>query len=191
MLIYDPEDSRIWRRKEIPAQEFRRLRLSNKLTRVHKGIYEYLDSAQVDDDIVIAQQFFRRSIVSMFSAAHFHDLTTVIPSAVQLTLPSSGTRRPLKPKYPHIDFFFADDKIFRLGAESIALDGYPVRIYDRERTVCDMFRYLSRVGMDSALEVFKNYMEDKKNRDIDKLIYYSRQLRVYKYIGNYVEVYIG
>ena len=34
-------------------------------------------------------------------------------------------------------------------------------------------------------------MKDKKKRDVDKLIKYSRQLRVYKYISQYVEVYIG
>ena len=78
-----------------------------------------------------------------------------------------------------------------VGLETITVENHPIRIYDRERVVCDMFRYLSRLGLDAAIEIFKNYMKDKKKRDVDKLIKYSRQLRVYKYISQYVEVYIG
>lgn len=54
-----------------------------------------------------------------------------------------------------------------------------------------MFRYLRRVGQDMAIEVFNNYMRDKKRRNLDKLVDYARQLRVYKYISKYVEVYVG
>ena len=42
-----------------------------------------------------------------------------------------------------------------------------------------------------AIEVFKSYMDEKKKRDVDKLLDYARKLRVYKYISNCVEVYIG
>ena len=131
------------------------------------------------------------SLISVFTAANFHNLTTVIPRTVQMTLPSSGTRKLSMPDYPSIEIFFSSEKSISLGMEQIEVDAHTVNIYNRERTVCDMFRYLNKTGIDTAIEVFKNYMGDIRNRDINLLLDYAKQLRVYKYISQYVEVTIG
>lgn len=186
---------RIWHRKELlqymTIYQFRKMISSHKLERVQKGIYAFRAIDEPDDDMTLVQQFYPKAVMSVFTAASFYGLTTIIPRSVQITLPSSGTRRLTKPEYPSIEFFFTSDKTMEVGLETITVENYPIRIYDRERVVCDMFRYLSRLGLDAAIEIFKNYMKDKKKRDVDKLIKYSRQLRVYKYISQYVEVYIG
>lgn len=95
------------------------------------------------------------------------------------------------PGYPPIEFFFTSEKTMDLGGQKVEIDGQEVKIYNRERTVCDMFRYMDRTGIDAAIEVFKNYMSDKQGRNIPVLLEYSRRLRVYKYISQYVEVTIG
>lgn len=186
---------RIWHKKDLlqhmTEYQIKQLIASNALERIQKGIYVFRDAAEPNEDMVLAQQFYPKAVMSMFTAANFYGLTTVIPRAVQLTLPSSGTRHLARPAYPTIEFFFTSEKTMELGLSSFKVENHSVRIYDRERVVCDMFRYLSRTGIDTSIEVFKNYMKDKKNRDVDKLIHFSRQLRVYKYISQYVEVYIG
>lgn len=185
----------IWRRKDLlkhmTAYKFKQLIKTGKLQRLQKGCYIYNNTKEPDNDMILAQQFYPQAVMSIFTAANFYELTTIIPHAVHITLPSSNTRYPVVPDYPSIEFFFSNDKTFSLGLESIAIEGHIIHIYNRERTVCDMFRYLSRTGIDAAIEVFKNYMQHKKYRNIDKLIAYSRSLRVYKYINQYVEVYLG
>ena len=187
--------NRVWHRKDLCQHmtdyQLRRLIKSHKLERVQKGIYAFRDIDEPDDDMAFVQQFYPKAVMSVFTAASFYGLTTIIPRSVQITLPSSGTRHLARPEYPSIEFFFTSDKTMEVGLETITVENHPIRIYDRERVVCDMFRYLSRLGLDAAIEIFKNYMKDKKKRDVDKLIKYSRQLRVYKYISQYVEVYIG
>lgn len=189
------QNVKTWRRKDLLAHmtdyRFRQMIKQHRLRRVQHGIYVLVSADESDSDLVLAQQFYPQAVISMFTAADFHGLTTAIPRAVQITLPSQGTRHLEKPEYPEVEFFFAGKNILDLGCEMHEIDGYPIRVYDRERVVCDMFRYLRRVGQDMAIEVFKAYMSDRKHRDLDKLIDYSRQLRVYKYISNYVEVYIG
>ena len=58
---------------------------------------------------------------------------------------------------------------------------------ENTETICDTDCELHRVSMEEA----NTYMDEKKKRDVDKLLDYARKLRVYKYISNYVEVYIG
>jgi len=46
-----------------------------------------------------------------------------------------------------------------------------MKIYDRERTVCDFFRMRLQIGKDSAFEVLKNYLSCKKQ--LQKLSEYA------------------
>ncbi len=185
----------IWRRQELLDKmsyyKFKKMVAAGVLQRIHKGIYTYRGSDEPDNDMVMVQQFFPQATFSIFTAANYHELTTVIPRKVQITLPSSGTRRFVLPDYPPIEIFFSNDRTFSLGAERVGFDGQMVSIYNRERTVCDMFRYLDRTGLDTAIEVFKAYMADSRERNIQLLMEYAKKLRVYKYISQYVEVTVG
>lgn len=184
-----------WRKQDLLQHmtefEFRQLLKKNQLIRIQKGIYQYAHIDLPDNDMILAQDLFPQAVISMFTAASYYDLTNIIPSSIQLTLPSNKSRRLPLPSYPQIELFFAHEKILDLGIEIISVEDHPIRIYNRERVVCDMFRYLPRVGLDAALDIFKNYMHDKKICQPDKLLQYSRQLRVYKYIHRYMEVYIA
>lgn len=185
----------IWRRQELLSKmsdyKFKKLVATGELQRIQKGVYTYRSSDEPENDMVLVQQFFPQAVFSIFTAANYHDLTTVIPRKVQITLPSSGTRRFVLPDYPPVEIFFSGDRTMSLGAEQIELDGQMVSIYNRERTVCDMFRYMDRTGLDTAIEVFKAYMADIRGRNIQLLMDYAKKLRVYKYISQYVEVTVG
>lgn len=185
----------IWRRQELLSKmsdyKFKKLVATGELQRIQKGIYAYRDSDEPENDMVLVQQFFPHAVFSIFTAANYHDLTTVIPRKVQITLPSSGTRRFVLPEYPPVEIFFSSDRTVSLGAQQIELEGQMVSIYNRERTVCDMFRYLERTGLDTAIEVFKAYMADIRERNIRMLMDYAKKLRVYKYISRYAEVTVG
>ncbi len=185
----------IWHRYELLSKmsdyKFKRLVATGELQRIRKGIYIYRDSDESDSDMVLTQQFFPQAIFSIFTAASYHNLTTVIPRKMQITLSSSGTRRFVLPDYPPIEIFFSSDRTMFLGVEHMEIEGQMVNIYNRERTVCDMFRYLDKTGLDTAIEVFKAYMADIRGRNIQLLMEYAKKLRVYKYISQYVEVTIG
>lgn len=185
----------IWHKQDLlrnmTTYKFKQMVANGDLQRIRNGIYTYRDSEEPDNDMLIAQQFFPQAIFSIFTAANYHNLTTVIPRTVQITLPSNGTRRLALPDYPSIEIFFSNEKTISLGLKKVDIEGQTVNIYNRERTVCDMFRYLNKTGIDTAIEVFKNYMSDVRNRDINLLLDYAKQLRVYKYISQYVEVTIA
>ena len=57
------------------------------------------------------------------------------------------------------------------------IKGYNVRIYDREKTICDAIRYRRVLGQDVINETVRNYLE-AEGRNVDRLLEYSRILRV-------------
>ncbi|MGB5288570.1 MAG: hypothetical protein WBN42_08750, partial [Ignavibacteriaceae bacterium] len=48
-----------------------------------------------------------------------------------------------------------------------------VRIYNKEKTIGDLFRYINKIGEDIAVESLKTYLMNKKERDINKLLEFS------------------
>jgi hypothetical protein len=68
-------------------------------------------------------------------------------------------------------------------------EGYPMKIYDRERTVCDFFRMRLQIGKDCAFEVLKNYMAGKKH--LQKLSEYAGLLQIKGVLHPYLEVLVA
>jgi hypothetical protein len=63
-----------------------------------------------------------------------------------------------------------------------------VKVYDRERTLCDLFRMRLQIGEDVAIEVLKSYMAGAKN--LQKLFEYAEILQIKGVLRPYVEALI-
>ena len=71
------------------------------------------------------------------------------------------------------------------GIGEYALDGVLVRIYNREKTIADCFKFRKRIGEAVAIEALKDYMGQPK-RQIDDILRYARINRVEKVIQPYL-----
>jgi hypothetical protein len=66
------------------------------------------------------------------------------------------------------------------------MDGVPVRVYSREKTVADGFKFRKKIGLDIALEALKDYLRQPKP-DIGGLLNFARLNRVEKIIQPYLQ----
>ncbi len=72
-----------------------------------------------------------------------------VPHAIDLELPSHA-------QIPKIDgvplhCFWYSEPSFSAGIEVVMTDGVPVRIYSREKTLADCFKYRNKIGLDVAI----------------------------------------
>lgn len=67
------------------------------------------------------------------------------------------------------------------------IDGFNIRVYDVERSVCDAVKFRNKVGMDVCSEIINNYLE-RPNRNLSKLMDYARKLRVGTILEQYLQV---
>jgi uncharacterized protein involved in tellurium resistance len=92
-------------------------------------------------------------------------------------------RTPALPSYPPITVY--KSIYYDVGVETVKQKGYALKVYDRERTLCEFFRMRLQIGKDIALEVLKQYMVGRKN--LQKLYGYADTLRIKKVMEPYVE----
>jgi predicted transcriptional regulator of viral defense system len=155
-----------------------------KLLKVRRGYYALGRQADFLNDFEQLAAIIPEGIVSLFSAAQFHDLSTLIPQAIEITLPSD-MRTPVLPENLHVKVYKSKIPIYAVGIETTNIENVTLKIYDRERTVCDFFRMRLKTGKDTAMEVLRNYMAGKKN--LQKIYEYARALRIENIIHPYLE----
>jgi hypothetical protein len=77
---------------------------------------------------------------------------------------------------------------YELGVITVdSPSGNVIRVYDVEKTLCDMFSPRHKADKDVQLTALKRYMK-RKNKDLSKLMRYAKILRVEKGLRPYLEV---
>lgn len=155
------------------------------LVKEARGLYRLAESEPIGNpDFVQVSLLVPKGVVSLISALYFYKLTTQIPHQIYITLPR-GTDQP-KIEYPPLKVFFRSAKQYRAGIEEHTLDGVAVKIYSKEKTVTDCFKYRRQIGKDVAIEALKDYMHHS-SPDINLLIEYAKINRVEKILRPYIE----
>jgi hypothetical protein len=83
--------------------------------------------------------------------------------------------------------FWFPEASFRAGVDVIAVDDVPVRIYSREKTIADCFKYRNKIGLDVAVEALRTYRERTPKVNRAALTKFAQINRVQKVMRPYLE----
>jgi predicted transcriptional regulator of viral defense system len=125
-------------------------------------------------------------VLFLMSALDFHNLTTFNPSKVYLAIPHQ--KKPPRIFYPPVKLFYLYENFYKTGIEVIKTGYGTIRVYDIEKTICDIFRYRNKLGEDLAIEALKNYLALNKT-NIDKIIKYAELTRINQDLMPYLKAY--
>ncbi len=161
------------------------MRDKGEIEQVSRGVYRLLDLPPISNpDLVTVGIRFPKSVICLISALSFHELTTQIPHRVYLAI-LRGSRPPVL-DYPPVFAHYFTEAAYHEGIEEYSIDGVKIKIYSREKTLADCFKFRNKIGMDVVLEALKLY-RDSKTIKIDKLMEYARVCRVEKTMRPYLE----
>lgn len=157
-----------------------------ELVREAPGIYRLQESQPPGNpDLIQISLRVPRAVICLISALYFHELTTQIPHQVHMALPRD-VKTP-KIVYPPIKAFHFSEASYKSGIQEHILDGVPVKIYSKEKTVADCFKFREKIGMNIALEALKDYFKSSRP-DISLVLDYARVNRVENVIRPYLEL---
>ena len=154
-----------------------------EVQRVHKGLY-VLTGYPRDNEMEVAAQLVPGGVFCLFTAWGYYELTTTIPYQYYIAI-HRNTKLNL-PAYPPVKLYYWSDVVYNLGITTIRKDGDELRIYDRERSVCDAVKFRNKTGEDIMFEVVGNYLK-RSDRNLDLLMDYAEKLRVAKIMDTVVK----
>lgn len=161
-------------------QEFVR---SGKLNRFGRGLY--VRSDVWEDDFYLLQRKYSRGIFSHDTALYLLGYSDRAPAKYTMTFPKGYNAPSLKQENLIIKRVVPENYSFGI-TEVKSPCGNAIRIYDLERTLCDILR-----GKGSDIQIVGEAMKRyavSKDKNIHKLMQYAEQLRVKPKVLHYMEV---
>lgn len=123
---------------------------SKKVYKIEEGIYS--DQERIPEIAIITTKY-PNAILSGEYAFYYHGLTDVIPEKYSMATKSKAS----KIKDPRVFQIYVRDDIFEKGVETVMIDGYAVRIYDKERMLIELLRNKNILPYDLYKEILINY----------------------------------
>lgn len=146
-----------------------------QIERVSRGLYKikHVDFEQDFEweDLAIMALSIRNGVICLISALCYYSLTDEIMREFWIAVPHS-TSSPVRDNVHIVRM-----RNMSLGQTTIKIGNQKLKIFDRERTIVDAFRYLDRETALKALQIYLKTSKDRKP-DIDKLLSYAKKLRV-------------
>lgn len=169
----------------VPRHVLYKMVKSGELVRETLGVYRLSDSDPLGNpDLVNISLRAPQAVFCLISALYFHELTTQIPHFIYFALPRD-VKTP-KIHHPPIRVFHLSEAAYKAGVVEHKMDGVKIKIYDREKTVADCFKFRNKVGMDVALEALRDYVKQPK-MNVSLLMKYAKVNRVEKIMRPYLE----
>lgn len=152
---------------------------------VSRGVYRLADLPPLSDpDLVTVGLRCPNAVICLVSALAYHGITTQIPHEVSVAV--TRTSRLPSLDYPPVRAYRFSKASYSVGIETHRIDGAAVRVYDREKTVVDCFKFRNRIGMDVVLEALRLH-RDRYGLDLGKVLGYARACRMEKVMWPYLE----
>lgn len=152
--------------------------------KVERGVYALPDAWE--DEFFLMQYRFARGVFSHETALYLHSLTDRTPDRLTMTFPNGYNNSGVRTMHVVVRYSSADN--YWLGlSEGASPAGHVIKVYDVERTLCDMLkpRYASDVHI--VNHAMKQYLRSP-DKDVAKLLEYAECCNVKSKILTYVEV---
>lgn len=170
--------------KNIDSIYLTRLVNKNKLERIKNGLY-VLPSTWGDEYFNLT--YGNNAIFSYETALYFQGLCETVPSSYNITV-KRGYNGSLK-NNEKVILHYVDSNIFELGRITIkSPQGQYISCYDKERCICELLSDKDNYDIETIKYAIIEYLSDKKERDLPKLINYSKIFNVYNDVRKYLEV---
>lgn len=164
---------KIAKERGIHRDVLERLVKEKKLEKEAPGYY-ILYGKLVDEFFILSQKY-TKGVFSHETALYLYDYTDETPESSHMTFPKGYHHNQKFNDYairPH----FSPKEKYSIGLSTIlTINQNPVRVYDRERTLCDMWNPRYSPDTFTKIEALKRYVKDPE-KDLSTLSDYINVL---------------
>lgn len=154
------------------------------MEKVARGIY--ITEDVWPDELYIMQVRNSAVIFSGETALFLHGLLDREYSEINITVPAGYNASHLKAD--NVKIRYDSKETYKLGVcVAASSSGNMVRVYDKERSICNLIIERNKTEVQNFQTAMKEYMS-LKDKKISRLIEYAEKLRIRDEVMKYVEV---
>ena len=156
------------------------------IERIRHGYYQLAEEGDIKEEQILAS-LLPESIVCMESALFYYGYSDFVPRQWSIAVPRTFSRSKLKFDSLALKVYFIQPSLFKIGKTNENFNGVQLAVYDRERTICDCFKYRNKLDNEIFNKALKAYAADEK-KNLNNLSIYAKEMRVYKRLMDVMEV---
>jgi predicted transcriptional regulator of viral defense system len=156
------------------------------IERIRRGFYQLPNSDQITEEQLI-QELLPQGIVCVESALFHYGYSDFAPREWSIAVPRTASRTIKKiEKFP-IKAYYIQKDFLQIGKSVDSFNGVELAVYDRERTICDCFKYRTKLDSETFNKAVNAYAADE-NKNLANLSKYAKEMKLYAKVMNLMEV---
>ena len=156
------------------------------LERIRHGYYQLAEGDTSSEEQLLAT-LIPKGVICVESALFHYGYSDFAPRKWSIAVPRSMSRTKLDVDVLALQTYYVQPEIYELGKITDDFSGVMLSVYDRERTICDCFKYRTRLDSEIFNKALNAYASDTK-KNLQNLSVYAKKLRVYKKVTELMEV---
>lgn len=156
--------------------------------KIRRGYYQWIN---LDDfsEVATVIRLFPDAILCMDTALRYYGYSDRTPGDWHLAVSKDSGKSRFKIDYPFVKPYYVEPAVLELGLTTGTMDGHAIRIYDKDRLICDCLRYRNKMDKEIFNKAIQKYIADPE-KSIPKLMEYAGPLRVKKLAKDLIGVWL-
>ena len=175
-------------REKIRYRNVQKLIEAGLVEKVRYGYYQWVRSDDFSEAGTVIR-LFPDAILCMDTALRYYGYSDRTPGDWHLAVSKDSGKSRFHIDYPFVKPYYIEPAVLELGLTKGNMDGHEVRIYDKDRVICDCLRYRNKMDKEIFNKAIRAYIEDP-GKNIPKLMEYARPLRVKKAVKDLIGVWL-
>ena len=156
--------------------------------KIRRGYYQWINPDDFSE-VGTVIRLFPDAILCMDTALRYYGYSDRTPGDWHLAVSKDSGKSRFKIDYPFVKPYYVEPAVLELGLTTGTLDGHAIRIYDKDRLICDCLRYRNKMDKEIFNKAIQKYIADPE-KSIPKLMEYAGPLRVKKLAKDLIGVWL-
>ena len=158
------------------------------IERVRRGYYHWTQDYG-ESEVVIINRLFPDAVLCMETALFYYRYSDRNPAEWNIAIDKNASRQRTRIDYPSIKAYRLEPALLSIGVTRGEINFTDVRIYDRDRTICDVLRNMNKMDKEIFNKAIQGYVNDPQ-KNVPNLIEYAKTMRVWNKVKNLIGVWL-
>ncbi|MCR4675100.1 MAG: type IV toxin-antitoxin system AbiEi family antitoxin domain-containing protein [Lachnospiraceae bacterium] len=170
--------------------DFRRIQTfveEGKLTRVKNGYYTSKLLNYSEEQLVVAM--FPDGVFTLESGAYYYGYLKKRPAHWSVAISKNTSKSRFKLDYPIVVPFYTEPDVLEKGVREMEIAGEQMKIYTKERLICDILKYQEKMDAKEFKEAVLSYIQDE-DKNVADLMMFAKERKVLKKVQMMIGVWL-
>lgn len=175
-------------KEKLYYRDIQRMLDEGLIEKVKRGYYHWIEDYGTSE-VALINSLFPDAVLCMETALFYYKYSDRNPAEWNITVDKNTSRQRTKIDYPFVKAYRVEPALLSLGETNGIIEFTTVRIYDRDRTICDVLRNMSKMDKEIFNKAIQSYVKDPQ-KNIPNLMEYAKALRVQKKVNDLIGVWL-